>query len=446
MKKIYSLLFVITLFIAKNSNGQTFSNTCSTPYPINSVTNYSYSTVTGVPNTDLTNDYGCIAPADNATWFYFQACMSGNVDIVFASYTSSSSDIDFIAYGPLSAPTDCGLSSSQIVDCSNASGTWDTLNINSVVVGSYYKILVSNPSGTVGTYNFSALNIFPFFYDSCMSCMDPLPFQEVCQVTTDPVQNRNIIIWEKDTTYTNSYIIQKESTTMGVYTTIATVMNNDTSAYIDSTSNPMIQAFRYRIGTTDTCGNTNFSSMDHQTIHLLTSVSSSTGYPQLAWSSYIGFGYYTYYIFRGSSPTTLTLYDSISASFNSYTDVAAVPGMNYYSVSVLPPVPCQPSRAMNMYSLSNVSPVAFTGINEYEFNQLTVGPNPANETLNFSLGNIATDITIDIIDITGRVIQSKTFENVNKDFVSLNGISNGSYIVRFATKNTTSYRNIVIAK
>lgn len=445
MKKIYSILLIALFAFQLNADAQSFSNTCGTAYAVTSTTMYSGSVSTGVVNTDLSNDYGCITPANNPIWCYFQACTSGTLSAEISSVLSSGNDVDFVVWGPLTAPTDCGLTAGQILDCSNASGMTDTMNFP-VIAGSYYKFLISNPSNAMGGFSVIAMPSSPLFTDSCYACMDPLPFQEVCQVTTDPTLNRNIIIWEKDTTYTNSYIIQKESTTMGVYTTIATVMNNDTSAYIDSTSNPMIQAFRYRIGTTDTCSNTNFSSMDHQTIHLLTSISSSTGYPQLAWSSYIGFGYYTYYIFRGASPTTLILYDSISASFNSYTDVAAVPGMNYYSVSVLPAVPCQPSRTMNMYSYSNVSPVTFTGINEYEFNQLTVGPNPANDVLNFTLGNTSADISIDIIDIAGRIILSKLFENVNQDVISLNEISNGSYIVRFTSENKTTHRNIIIAR
>ncbi len=445
MKKIYSLLFLMITFIA-NSFAQ---NTCSTPYPISSTMTGYFSAAMSTPNTDLSNNYGCISPADNATWLYFQACTSGNIDIRILCTSGSAADVDFIVWGPLSASTDCGLTAGQIIDCSTSSGILDTINVIGAIAGSYYKILISNPLN----YNIAAqlTNISPgMIYDTlCTYCAGsgPIPSQQICQVTTDLLLNQNIIIWEKDTLYTGPYIIQKESTTMGIYNTLATVMNNDTSAYVDSVSNPMIQAFKYRIAIPDTCGfGTIGYGAPHTTIHLLTSTSSSTGYPQLSWNSYIGFGYGTYYIYRGASPTSLTLYDSISASFNSYTDVAAVPGMNYYSVSVLPPAPCQPSRAMTMNSFSNVSPVMFTGINEYEFNQLTVGPNPAFDVLNFSLGSASADVSVDIIDVTGRIILSKTFENVNQDAISLNEISNGSYVVRFTSENKTTHRNIIIAK
>lgn len=444
MKKIYSFLIIGLLLFTSYMQGQT---SCSSPVGISWTGAGPLPATTSVPNTDFSNDYGCISPADNAYWLYFQACISDSLSLIFASSCASSGfDVNMIAWGPLTSPTDCGLNATQILDCSTMTGSvYDTLNFN-IVAGSYYKILVSNPMNLGCSFSVSPVTSLPVYDDTCNACTNPVIQQEICQVTTDPILNKNIIIWEKDTTYTGNYIIEKETTTMGIYSTLAIVMNNDTSAYIDSISNPMIQSFNYRIDVLDSCNGNTIYGNPHQTIHLLTSISSSTGYPQLSWNYYYGFAYYTYYIFRGSSPATLTLYDSISASFNSYTDVAAVPGMNYYSVSVLPAVPCQPSRAMNMFSYSNVSPVAFTGINEYEFNQLTVGPNPANDVLNFTLGNISADISIDIIDITGRIIFSKSFENVNQDVISLNEISNGSYVVRFTSENKTTHRNIIIAR
>jgi allantoicase len=97
-------------------------------------------------------------------------------------------------------------------------------------------------------------------------------------------------------------------------------------------------------------------------------------------------------------------------------------------------------------SLSNISPVAYTGINEHEFANLSVGPNPANDHLNFNLGNVSADINIDIIDITGRIVISKVFKNVTQDVIDLATISNGSYVVRFTSESGTTHKNIIIAR
>lgn len=444
MKKFYFFLLLGIFCLVGKTNAQIGGNTCSTAYAVTG-TSFGSSNTTGTPNTDLSNDYGCITPANNASWWYFQACASGTWSAQLTSFISTASDVDFIVWGPLSAPTDCGLTTGQILDCSAATGATDTMSFP-VISGSFYKILIANPSNGSGAWTVTAFPSSPLFSDSCYACMTiTTPPQEICQVTTDPIANRNVIIWEKDTTYTGDWAIQRETTTMGVYATIATIVNSDTSAYMDTISNPMIQAFSYRIATNDSCGNLNTSGSPHYTIHLLTSISSSTGYPQLSWSSYVGFGYGTYFIYRGASPSTLTLYDSISASFNSYTDVAAVPGMNYYSIAVMPPTPCQPSHTMTKPSMSNTAPVMFTGIADFEFGNLTVGPNPASDAVEFTLGS-AENITVELLDITGRMVISQKYENVNSGIFVLNEIENGSYILNFSGEKGRCSKKIVVAK
>jgi len=427
-------------------------STCSTPFPFTSGTVGTYTIPSTGPLTDMSNNYGCFpgtgSSAQDVTWIYLGICSGGSIDIDISAL-GTPIDLDFVAWGPLTAPTNCGLIASQVIDCSFSTSTTETVNIPSALPGEYYKIMVSNFSGTPsGSFTLTQTGGLG---NACIStlfaCPGTVPTQQICQVTTDPLLNKNIIIWEKDTNYIAPYIIQRETTTMGVYATIASVMNNDTSAYIDSISNPMIQAFKYRIGTTDSCG---FGYMaygsPHNTIHLLTSISSSSGYPQLAWNNYAGFSYGTYFIYRGTSPSTLMMYDSISASFNSYTDIAALAGMNYYAVAVFPPSACHPSRMMAAKSLSNVGTVAFTGINEHAFSNLSVGPNPANDFLNFTLGNISTDITIDIIDITGRTVITRSYKNVSQEAINVSDISNGSYIVRFTSENGSMHKNIIIAR
>ncbi len=445
-KKYYSLLMLFIAFFGVESFAQ---NTCSTPYPFTTGTAFTSSAVIGIPNTDLSNNYGCLTGINNATWIYLGVCTSGNINLTLTT-TTSSNDVDFIVWGPLTAATDCGLTAGQIVDCSTTISSSESFTIPGTLTGEYYKIMVTNYSGLAGMFTLTQ-NISVGPGTACDStvygCTGTTPAQQICQVTTDPILNHNIIIWNKDTTYTGPYIIQKETTTMGVYSTIATLLNTDTSAYEDVVSNPMIQSFAYRIGTTDTCGSGIYTyGFHHETIHLLTSISSSSGYPQLAWNNYVGFSYGTYFIYRGTSPSTLMMYDSISASFNSYTDIAALAGMNYYAVAVFPPSACHPSRMMAAKSLSNVGTVAFTGINEHAFSNLSVGPNPANDFLNFTLGNISTDITIDIIDITGRTLITRSFKNVSQEAINVSNISNGSYIVRFTSENGSMHKNIIIAR
>ncbi len=72
--------------------------------------------------------------------------------------TSNSVDVDFICWGPFSSPsTPCTaqLDSSQIVDCSYSTGSYEILNIPSALNGEYYLLLITNFSGQTGTLSIS---------------------------------------------------------------------------------------------------------------------------------------------------------------------------------------------------------------------------------------------------------------------------------------------------
>jgi hypothetical protein len=441
MKKIYSLFLLMILFIAQSATAQ---NDCSTPYQFVSATTSMYPLITGTPNADSTNDYGCLLNQANVTWLYLRVCNPGQIDLTISTSGSSTVDVDFVAWGPLSTPADCGLDSSQIVDCGYSTGSTEFVNLPSTLAGEYYKIMISNYSGQPGTVTIAQTG------GSGNACSTGCPGtivspQAICQVTTDAAANQNIIIWEKDTMYTGSYIIQKETATIGAYTTIATVMNSDTSVYVDTVSNPMVQSFKYRIATNDTCGNL-FYGPSHETIHLLTTTALGTAYAQLSWNAYSGFSYSTYFIYRGTSPGTLVLYDSIAASFTTYTDVSPAAGMIYYAVAVFPPAPCQPSRAMNHYSLSNVTAFLTTGISDTQLSNFLVSPNPAANELNVDFGKNLSSLDMSICDVTGKQILANSYSNVSSAKLDVSSLANGYYIIKLRSDKGVAQRKIIISK
>lgn len=442
MKKINSLLLCAIFACCYTAFGQ---NTCTTPFPISSDVSHTFPLCTSTPNNDSSNDYGCMLYGDNVTWLYFQVCQAGSVDFNLSASGTSASDIDYIVYGPLSSISQCGLDSSYIVACGPASPSAN-IYLNVSPAGSYYKIMIANFINHPGTFTLQTMGgpLTAAIFDTICTCTIPPVAQAICQVTTKPTINRNVVIWNKDPAYIYDYTIQKETTTMGAYTTLATIMNNDTSAYEDTVSNPMIQSFKYRILTTDSCGQFT-NGAPHTTIHLLTSPAIGTGYPQLAWNPYVGFGYGTYFIYRGSSASTLSLYDSISASFTTYTDVNPTTGISYYAIGVNPPIPCSPSRSLNAVSYSNVAPVMFVGIRENELSQLSLSPNPATNSLNISFGK-ALDASVELLDITGRRLLANNFSNTSVANLDLSTIANGYYIIKITSEKGSAQKRIIVSK
>jgi hypothetical protein len=233
---------------------------------------------------------------------------------------------------------------------------------------------------------------------------------------------------------------------MGIYNNIGIQLNSTISTFEDTISDPTQQAYKYRIVTADTCGNTTYYGDAHKTIHLLTSINPGSGNPQLSWNDYSGFSYSKYFIYRGNSFASLALYDSISASFTSYTDVNPIIGMVYYGISVNPPNPCSPSKNLTA-CFSNLSQVNYNSISNYdnELNSFSVWPNPTNDFLNFELkNNNVKEFNLELMDVTGRLLFSKSYIGVYKEKIDVGEFSNGVYILKISNNSGNAYKNLII--
>jgi hypothetical protein len=175
--------------------------------------------------------------------------------------------------------------------------------------------------------------------------------EQICMVTVDVATGKNKIVWQKTAgKLTAQYQVLKETTVAGQYSVLGTIPFYNESVFTDTASEPSKHADRYRILTIDSCGNAPSPSGDHQTIHLVL----SPGLPgkfNLSWSPYIGFNYNTYYIYKGSTPESLELIDSIAKTKTQYTDDES--GIAYYRVAVRREEPCDISvlkSSGNIYS------------------------------------------------------------------------------------------------
>ena len=425
-------------------------NDCSTAYEYASeFVGTSFATVTNT-SAPVGPNYGCLSSCSNPTWIYLQICVPGNIAINIIS--NGVTDVDFVAWGPFSNQANmCSgiFGGTSAIDCSFATSTTEQVNFSNVAVGEFYMILVSNFSNQPGTFTLTA--VAGTTGASCDSTGIPAPFpvctyptQQICKVSTNNVVNKNVIVWNEDNAFVGDYNVQREATTMNVFSTIGTVSSVDSTTFQDPISNPIQQSYRYRIQSVDTCGNITYS-YPHKTIHLLTNYNTFTGYPQLAWNNYQGFNYPTHYIYRGTSPQTLSLYDSISVSFTSYTDVAPLAGTNYYSIAVNPPVPCTPLRAIDL-SFSNVSPVLVTSIEELGESLITVYPNPGSGIINVSFGSNIVSGKLSLVDITGRELMMNHLQNINQFQLDASDFAAGFYYLMLQTDTGTVRKNIIVSK
>ncbi len=74
-----------------------------------------------------------------------------------------------------------------------------------------------------------------------------------------------------------------------------------------------------------------------------------------------------------------------------------------------------------------------TGIDSYSFKNLKMYPNPATDIINIELGNVMDNVSVSIIDITGKVVYNKPLKSkYNK--IQINNYESGLYFVEI--KNT----------
>ncbi len=284
--------------------------------------------------------------------------------------------------------------------------------------------------------------------------------EQICFVTVDTANNHNLITWERaNSPSSGTYNIYRETAVSGVYALIATQPVSQFTTYLDVTSNPYVQPYRYQITTTDVCGNESDTSWHHRSIHLQASASPFGGW-NLFWTAYEGLPIATYNIYRGTNISNMTLLTQVSGSTFTYTDLTAPMGPIWYMIeAVHPNGGCSPSRwaepgntfdySSMLSNLHLADPLGINNANAIQ-NSLTVSPNPGNG--NFVLScNLATSgpATVTITDALGRVVFTETGASnapTMTMYLDLSSLAAGVYNVKVTNGASEGVTKLVITQ
>ncbi len=181
------------------------------------------------------------------------------------------------------------------------------------------------------------------------------PADSICLVSVMDSTNDNIIVFEKHVQAPIAYYkIYKETSVANVYDSIGFIPGDSAGIFIDTNVNPMVQAYRYKISSVDSCGNESVLSNAHKTIHL-TINQGLPGQWNLIWNNYEGVFINTYRIWRSDSTNqNWTLIDSVAGNLTSYTDLNPPPGPIHYQIEIISSYMCQPYnyKAQTNYNTS----------------------------------------------------------------------------------------------
>lgn len=318
----------------------------------------------------------------------------------------------------------------QNLDWSNGATTPD---ITGLTAG-YYSVVVEDVNSCIGTASVTVTNQGP-------------DQQLLCMVTVDSATNTNRIVWEKPvSTDISHYNIYRESSVLGVYQFVDSVLYADESFFNDTIASPLVRSWRYKISAVDNCGVESDLSDVHKTIHLTINTGLS-GLINLAWDEYEGFPYSTFDIWRYTTPTGWLLIQSLPSNSFSFSDIApSVSGLTYMIV-ITPPSLCtsvkatdyNSSRSNKSYSAGGFGPGV--GLDELE-NGYSLYPNPTSESFTVYQTGQVQETVYSLRDAQGRIILTKTTADSIIDF-DLIDFESGIYYLSFKTDDGLVTEKIV---
>jgi surface protein len=214
---------------------------------------------------------------------------------------------------------------------------------------------------------------------------------DVCYVTADPAQpTLNRVFTTSDPTLNGQNVdfheVLRESPS-GTYETIGFIVPPEDS-FLDVTSDNNTQAYRYKVQTTDVCGQVLTLSDFHKTILLQSSIATNSSV-NLAWNPYIGVSFNTYNVYRSVNGTNYELLTSLSSTNTSYNDTSANVVDNFYEYYISIDVASCSTDPLQSFALRSnleyINPNLVIKDNTWLGSAITIYPNPASEHLNISV-------------------------------------------------------------
>jgi hypothetical protein len=298
-----------------------------------------------------------------------------------------------------------------------------------------------------GIYYVSVTNINSIGVDSVsVHVIKPYANQELCVVTVDTTNGKNLIVWEPTLNEgIVSYNIYKETTYAGQYALLGNVLQGQTTILTDTASNPAQKSDRYKISVIDTCGNESELSNAHKTMHL--TVSTGIGVYNLIWENYEGFSFGSYIIYKGASPSDMVPIGAIQSNITTFSDFQTTSNNLYYQIAIIKDDTC----FVNSTSKTQTGPYSQTVSNlddtkidngqsveelKLSENDLQIYPNPFNTStiINFRNPN-KNPVNIIVSDLTGKIIKEVAEYRGDSYLLYKENLETGFYLIEVRGKN-----------
>jgi len=267
---------------------------------------------------------------------------------------------------------------------------------------------------------------------------------DVCYVTADPVQpTLNRVFVTSDPALSGQNVdfheVLRESPS-GTYETIGFIVPPEDS-FIDVTSDNNTQAYRYKVQTTDVCGQVLNLSDFHKTILLQSSIATNNSV-NLAWNPYIGVSFNTYNVYRSVNGANYELLTSLSSTNTSYNDTSANVVDNFYEYYISIDVASCSTDPFQSFALRSnleyINPNLVIKDNNLLSSAITIYPNPASQYLNVSVTDDLELKEVSVYNTLGqRLMVSK------QDQIDVSTLPSGVYYLSIDTDQGRVNKSLV---
>lgn len=270
--------------------------------------------------------------------------------------------------------------------------------------------------------------------------------------------DKNNIVWKKQINDAiDHYNVYRSSTIGGENWELAGTVDYNSETYLkDLNSFARVQAYKYRIGAVDKCGNEVFSNVIFKTIFLKFR-DINTEKTEIEWNESEGLDVQKYYVYRGLRNERLTLMDSTSSTVSNYIDIHK-DKLNYvYMVEAIgtdfDSVPQLASTKMNrirqslalIRSVSNkISNTYDSVFSQYSDSDLIIYPNPltSKSVIKFPYF-LSQHYELTIYDILGNKVYTQNIDS-GEFFIYKNNLKAGMYLLRINCGSKSIQKRLIV--
>lgn len=276
---------------------------------------------------------------------------------------------------------------------------------------------------------------------------NPTLVQHICMVAFDSVQQKNVVIWDKqDNNQIDHFNIYREGSVINQFDSIGWVAETAPALFVDMSVNPNTKSYKYLVRPVNADGSfpQNSYTGSHTTMHMQASPG-LFGEVNLSWNAYAGFDYQTFYLYRGTSVGSMQVIDSIASNSYTYTDYTPPAGLNFYRVAVRNPYGCQPDSSTIIFETrSNPAYAVVTATNDLQAQQLKLYPNPAKDFTVLDYNLLPEIKQFELINSIGNTVNIFEGNAQHKITINTSHLSKGVYYLSAKTDKGLLRKKLVV--